>query len=78
MRSAEAFWLALIAALVAWVVSPSANPLGGSTGRLAGCLFAGKGGIICNGATASQAPATDNADGCLSFGRGGRFCPPPK
>ena len=77
--AAEAFWLALIAALVAWAVSPSANPSRGSTGASLGCLFVGKGGVICNGSTtAAQKVATENADPCLSLGRGGRYCPSAK
>jgi hypothetical protein len=76
--AAEAFWLTLIAALAAWVVSPSENPLHGSTGSSPGCLF-GKGGVICNGsATAAQKMATEDADPCLSLGKGGRYCPPAK
>jgi hypothetical protein len=77
--AAEAFWLALIAALVAWAVSPSANPSHGSTGASLGCLFVGKGGVICNGSTAAaQKIPTEDADPCLSLGRGGRYCPPAK
>jgi hypothetical protein len=77
--AAEAFWLALIAALVAWAVSPSANPSRGSTGASLGCLFVGKGGVICNGSpTASRKMAAENADTCLSLGRGGRYCPSAK
>jgi hypothetical protein len=77
--AAEVFWLALIAALVAWVVSPSANRSHGLTGSSPGCLFVGKGGVICNGsATAAEKMVTENADRCLSFGRGGRYCPPAK
>jgi hypothetical protein len=78
--AAEAFWLALIAALVAWAVSPSANPSRGSTGASLGCLFVGKGGVICNGSTAAAAQKipTDDADPCLSLGKGARYCPPSK
>ena len=75
--AAEAFWLALIAVLVAWVVSPSANPSRRLISSSPGCLFVGKGGVICNGsAPAAQKIATENADPCLSLGRGGRYCPP--
>ena len=74
--AAEAFWLALIAALVAWAVSPSANPSRGSTGASLGCLFVGKGGVICNGSTAAaQKIPTEDADPCLSLGKGARYCP---
>ena len=74
--AAEAFWLALIAALVAWVVSPSANPSGDPTASSPGCVSVGKGGMICDGsATAARKVATENADPCLSLGRGGRYCP---
>jgi hypothetical protein len=77
--AAEAFWLALIAALVAWAVSPSANPSRGSTGASLGCLFVGKGGVICNGSTAAaQKIPTEDADPCLSLGKGARYCPPAK
>ena len=77
--AAEVFWLALIAALVAWLVSLSPNQLRGLTGSSPGCLFVGKGGVICDSsATAAQKMATENADPCLSFGRGGRYCPPAK
>ena len=77
--AAEAFWLALIAALVAWGVSPSANPSRGSTGASLGCLFVGKGGVICNGSTAAaQKIPTEDADPCLSLGKGARYCPPAK
>jgi hypothetical protein len=76
---AEAFWLALIAALVAWVVSPSANPSRGSTGSFPGCLSAGKGGLICNGSTAATPKmAAEDAGPCLSLGKGARYCPPAK
>jgi hypothetical protein len=76
--AAEAFWLALIAALVVWVVSPRANPSGDPTGSYPGCVSVGKGGMICDGSTAVRKVATENADPCLSFGRGGRYCPPTK
>jgi hypothetical protein len=77
--AAELFWLGLIAALVAWVVSPSPNQSRGLTGSSPGCLFVGKGGVICNGsATAAEKMATENADPCLSLGRGRRYCPPAK
>jgi hypothetical protein len=77
--AAEIFWLSLIAALVAWAVSPSANPSRRLTGSSPGCVFVGKGGVICNrSATAAQKIATENVDPCLSFGRGGRCCPPAK
>ena len=76
---AEAFWLALIAALVAWAVSLSANPSRGSTDSFPGCLSVGKGGLICNGPTthARKMGAAD-ADPCLSLGKGARYCPPAK
>jgi hypothetical protein len=77
--AAEIFWLALIAALVAWVASPSTNPPHALTGSSPGCVFVGKGGVICNGsATAAQNIATESADPCLSLGKGGRYCPPTK
>jgi hypothetical protein len=75
--AAEAFWLALIVALFAWAVSPSANPSRGSTGSSLGCVFVGKGGVICNGSAAQKIP-TEDADPCLNLGRGGRYCPPAK
>jgi hypothetical protein len=75
----EAFWLALIAALVAWAVSPSANPSPGSTGSFPGCLSVGKAGLICNGSTtAAHKIAAETADPCLSLGKGARYCPPAK
>jgi hypothetical protein len=77
--AAEVFWLALIAALVAWLVSLSPNQSRGLTGSSPGCLFVGKGGVICDSsATAAQKIAAETADSCLSFGRGGRSCPPAK
>jgi hypothetical protein len=77
--AAEALWLTLIAALVAWSVSPDANPSRGSTGSSPGCLFVGKGGVICTDpTTAAQKITAENADPCLSLGRGGRYCPPVK
>ena len=77
--AAEAFWLTLIAALVAWAVSPSANPSRGSTGASLGCLFVGKGGVICSGSTAAaQKIPTKDADPCLSLGKGECYCPPSK
>jgi hypothetical protein len=76
---AEAFWLALIAALLAWMVSSSANLSRGSTGSFPGCLSAGKGGLICNGSTtAARKMAAEDADPCLSLGKGARYCPPAK
>jgi hypothetical protein len=76
MGAAEAFWLALIAALVAWMVSPSANRSGDATGSSPGCVSAGKGGMICDDSTAAPPKvATENADSCFSLGRGGRYCP---
>jgi hypothetical protein len=75
----EAFWLALIAALVAWVVSPSANRLGDATGSSPGCVSVGKGGVICaDSPSALPKVATANADPCFSLGKGGRYCPPAK
>jgi hypothetical protein len=77
--AAEAFWLALIAALVALATAPGAIPSPGLTSSSPGCLFAGKGGVICNSsAAAAQTIATENADRCLSLGKGGRLCPPAK
>jgi hypothetical protein len=80
IRSAEAFWLALIAALVAWKVSPSGKLSRDWTSPSSGCLFVGKGGVICNGSTAAAAQKipTDDADPCLSLGKGARYCPPSK
>jgi hypothetical protein len=76
---AEAFWLALIAALIALAPTPGANPSRGLTGFSPGCLFVGKGGVICNGsAAAAKWEAAENPDRCLSLGKGGRFCPPTK
>jgi hypothetical protein len=77
--AAEAFWLALTAALIAWAVSPSANSSRGPTSASQGCLFVGKGGLICNGfATAAEKVVTDNAETCLSLGKGMRYCPAAK
>jgi hypothetical protein len=79
MGAVEASWLALIAALVAWGVSPGANPSSGLTSSSPGCLFVGKGGVICNGSTtAAQKVAAENADTCLSLGKGARYRPPSK
>jgi hypothetical protein len=77
--AAEAFWLALIAALfVSWAMSPGANQSRGLTGASPGCTFRGKAGIICSGsASAAQQVITEN-DSCISFGKGGRYCPPTK
>jgi hypothetical protein len=75
--AAEPFWLALIAALVAWAVSQGTNPSRSLTGSSSGCLFVGKGGVICNGSvSAAQKMTTENADPCLSLGKGGRYCRP--
>jgi hypothetical protein len=77
--AAEAFWLALTAALVAWGVSPGASPSRGLTSSSPGCLFVGKGGVICNrSTTAAQKVAAENADTCLSLGKGARYCPAAK
>jgi hypothetical protein len=58
--AAEVFWLSLIAALVAWAVSPSANPSRRLTGSSPDCVFVGKGGVICNrSATAPKRIATE-------------------
>jgi hypothetical protein len=74
--AADAFWLALIAALVAWIVPPSANPSGDAT---PGCVSVGKGGVICDGsAKAARNAATENAGPCFSLGKGGRYCPTAK
>jgi hypothetical protein len=51
----EIFWMSLIAVLIAWSVSPSANPSRRLTDSSSGCVFVGKGGVICNrSATAAQ------------------------
>ena len=77
--AAEAFWLALIAALVAWVVSPSATSSGDLTASSPGCASVGKGGMICNDSTTTaRKVAAENADPCISLGRGGRYCPPTR
>ena len=77
--AAEVFWLTLIAALVAWLISLSPNPSRGLTGSSPGCLFVRKGGVICDSSTtAAQEIAPESADPCLSLGRGGRYCPPAK
>jgi hypothetical protein len=77
--AADAFWFALIAALVALAAMPGAIPSRGLTGSSPGCLFAGKAGVICNSsAAAAQAIAAEIADRCLSLGKGGRYCPPAK
>ena len=78
--AAEAFWLALIAALVALAAAPGAIPSRGLTSSSPGCLFVGKGGVICNGSATAAAEniASENADRCLSLGKGGRLCPPAK
>lgn len=75
----EIFWMSLIAVLIAWSVSPSANRSHRLTGSSWGCVFVGKGGVICNrSATAAQKIASESVDACLSFGRGGHYCPPAK
>ena len=75
--AAEVFWLTLIAALVAWLVSLSPNHR--LTGSSPGCLFVGKAGVICDSSTtAAHEMARESADTCLSLGRGGRYCPPAK
>ena len=77
--AAEAFWLVLIATLVALAAVPGAIPSRGLTGSSPGCLFTGKAGVICNSsAAAAQTVAAENADRCLSLGKGGRYCPPAK
>jgi hypothetical protein len=79
LGEADAFWLALIAALVVWAVSPVGKLSRDWTGSSPGCQFAGKGGLICNGATtAAQKVAVENADPCVSLGKGARYCPPSK
>jgi hypothetical protein len=76
---AEAFWLALIAALfVSWAMSPSANQSGGLTGSSSGCAFRGKAGVICSGSASAAQQVITESDSCISFGRGGRYCPPTK
>ncbi len=73
----EMFWLALIAALVGLAASPGANPSPGLTGSSPGCLFVGKGGVICNeAAIATRRIAAEDRDACVSLGKGGRYCPP--
>ena len=75
----ESFWMSLIAVLIAWSVSPSANRSHRLTGSSWGCVFVGKGGVIWNrSATAAQKIASESVDACLSFGRGGHYCPPAK
>ena len=77
--SAEAFWLALIAALfVSWAMSPSANQSRGLTGSSSGCAFRGKAGVICSGSASAAQQVITESDSCISFGRGGRHCPPTK
>jgi hypothetical protein len=78
--AADTFWLALIAALVALAASLGAIPSRGLTGSSPDCLFAGKGGVICDSAAApaAQTIAAKNADRCVSFGKGGRVCPQAK
>ena len=73
----EAFWLALIAALFA-VWAMSANRSDDRASSSTGCLFAGKGGVVCNRSAANAEARTEgeNADAsCVSLGRGGRYCP---
>ena len=77
--SAEAFWLALIAALfVSWAMSPSANQSRGLTGSSPGCAFRGKAGVLCKGSASAAQPVITGSNSCISFGRGGRSCPPTK
>ena len=77
--SAEALWLALIAALfVSWAMSPSANQSRGLTGSSSGCAFRGKAGVICSGAASAAEQVITESDSCISFGRGGRYCPSTK
>jgi hypothetical protein len=72
--AAVAFWLALIAALfVTWAMPPSVL-----TGSSPGCVFMGKGGIICNGSASSAQEITSESDSCTGFGRNGHYCPPTK
>src|SRR5271169_3032572 len=74
--SAEAFWLALIAALfVSWAMSPSANQSRGLTGSSPGCAFTGKAGVICSGSASAAQPIVTENDSCISFGKGGRYLP---
>lgn len=72
---AEAFWLTLIAVLASLAVAPGAIPSLGSPVSHSGCLFAGRGGAICNGSALSAEKASENPGRCLSYGKGGRFCP---
>jgi hypothetical protein len=74
----EAIWLALIAAFVALAAAQGAIPSRGLTGSSPGCVFAGKGGVICNRTASAGKIASENADRCFSLGKGGRFCPPAK
>jgi hypothetical protein len=77
--SAEALWLALIAALfVSWAMSPSANQWRDLTGSPLGCAFRGKAGIICSGSASAAQQVITESDSCMSFGRGGRYCPSTK
>jgi hypothetical protein len=77
--SAEALWLALIAALfVSWAMSPSANQSRGLTGSSSGCAFRGKAGVICRGSASAAQQVITESDSCISFGRGGRYCPSTK
>jgi hypothetical protein len=77
--SAEALWLALIAALfVSWAMSPSANQSRGLTGSSSGCAFRGKAGVICSGSASAAQQVITESDSCISFGRGGRYCPSTK
>ena len=77
--AAEAFWLALIAALfVSWAMSPSANQSRGLTGSSSACAFRGKAGVICSGSASAAQQVITESDSCISFGRGGRYCPRTK
>jgi hypothetical protein len=76
IRAAEAFWLALIAALfVSWAMSPSASQWRDLTGSPLGCAFPG---VICSGSASAAQQVITESDSCISFGRGGRYCPSTK
>ena len=77
--AAEAFWLALIAALfVVWAMSPSANQSRGLTGSSPGCMFRGKAGVVCVGSAGAAQQTITESDSCISSGGGGRYCSPAR
>ena len=73
--AAEAPWLALFGSLfVLWALSPSARA---SADFSSGCVFIGKGGVVCDAATASRATVTEKSEAaCVSLGKGGSYCRP--